>query len=317
MSLHVAVQMDPIEAIDIAADSTFVLMLEAQRRGHRLSVYGPDDLRFDDGRVVARAQRVVVQDVRGAHATLDAPADLALTDADVVLMRQDPPFDMQYIAAAQLLEMVHPGTLVVNDPRSVRDAPEKLFALTFPELIAPTLVTRDPAAVRAFRETHRDIVVKPLFGNGGAGVFHLKPDDENLGALLETFFATSREQLMVQAYLPAVRAGDKRVILVDGEPIGAINRVPPAGDARANMHAGGRAEKAELDDADRAICAAIAPALRERGLIFVGIDVIGGRLTEINVTSPTGLQELKRFDGGDPAARIWDAIQARRDATRG
>ncbi|MEM6492322.1 MAG: glutathione synthase, partial [Pseudomonadota bacterium] len=216
MALDVAVQMDPITAIDIAADSTFALMLEGQARGHRLRVYGPDALRFDEGRVLARAQEVTVQNVKGDHARLSPADDVALGDVDVVLMRQDPPFDMQYIAAAQLLEMIHPRTLVVNDPRSVRDAPEKLFALTFPNLIAPTLVTRDPDAVRAFRSRHRDIIVKPLFGNGGVGVFHNKPDDENLGSLLETFLASSREQIMVQAYLPAIRAGDKRVILVDG-----------------------------------------------------------------------------------------------------
>lgn len=312
MNLKIAIQMDPIAAIDIEADSTFVLALAAQARGHALYVYGPDDLRYDEGRIFARAHPLSLRRVAGAHATFGQPIDLDLTQMDIVLMRQDPPFDMQYLGAAHLLEMIHPDTLVVNNPRHVRNAPEKLFALHFPDLIAPTLVTRDRTAIRAFRDRHADIIIKPLFGNGGAGVFHLKPDDDNLGALLDVMLGASREPLMAQAFLPAIQEGDKRVILVDGEPIGAINRLPPVGDARANMHAGGRAEKAELDDDDRRICAAIGPHLKEMGLIFVGIDVIGGKLTEINVTSPTGLQELKRFDGGDPAMRVWEAIEAKR-----
>ena len=312
-TLRVAVQMDPIEAIDIGGDSTFVLMLEAQQRGHALWHYGPRDLAYEGGRITVRARPVEVRREHGNHHTFGAEATLDLgRDADVVLMRQDPPFDMAYITATHLLEHVHPRTLVVNDPASVRNAPEKLLVTHFPDLMPATLITRDLARIREFRARHGgDVIVKPLFGNGGAGVFHLKPEDPNLGALLELFGGLSREPLMVQQYLPAVRQGDKRIILVDGEAMGAINRVPAAGEARSNMHVGGRPERSALTAREREICAAIGPTLRERGLIFVGIDVIGDFLTEINVTSPTGLQEVARFDGVHLERAIWDAIEAR------
>ncbi|MFT8246129.1 glutathione synthase [Roseomonas sp. BN140053] len=311
-ALRVAVQMDPIGEIDIKGDSTFALMLEAQRRGHQLWHYHPRDLALESGRVSVRAQPVEVRREHGNHHTLGAETVLDLgTEADVVLMRQDPPFDMAYITATHLLEHIHPKTLVVNDPASVRNAPEKLLVTHFPELMPDTLITRDIRRIRDFRAKHGDIIVKPLFGNGGAGVFHLRPEDPNLAALLELFGGLSREPLMIQQYLPAVRQGDKRIILVDGEPLGAINRVPAQGEARSNMHVGGRPEKSELTPREREICAAIGPMLRERGLIFVGIDVIGDHLTEINVTSPTGLQEVARFDGVHLEEAIWDAIERR------
>ncbi|MBB4265203.1 glutathione synthase [Roseospira visakhapatnamensis] len=311
MTLSVAIQMDPIETIDIAGDSTFVLALEAQARGHRLWHYLPSDLSFQDGRVMSRARALTVRRQAGDHFTLGAPEALDLGTVDVVLMRQDPPFDMAYITATHLLEHIHPHTLVVNDPAEVRNAPEKLFVCRWPDLMPPTLISRDPEAIRAFRAEHRDIIVKPLFGNGGAGVFHLKPDDENLGAVLEMFGAASREPVMVQRYLPDIRQGDKRIILVDGEPLGAINRVPPDGEARSNMHVGGQPLATTLTDRDREICAAIGPELRERGLVFVGIDVIGACLTEINVTSPTGLQEIANFGGPRLEIAIWEAIDRR------
>ena len=312
MSLSVAIQMDPIETIDIAADSTFALALEAQARGHRLWHYLPSDLSFRDGRVVARARPLALRRQAGDHVTLGEAEALDLASVDVVLMRQDPPFDMAYITATHLLERIHPDTLVVNDPAEVRNAPEKLFVCRWPDLMPPTLISRDPAAIRAFRAEHEDIVIKPLFGNGGAGVFHLKPGDENLGAVLEMFGAASREPVMVQRYLPEIRRGDKRIILVDGEPLGAINRIPPEGEARSNMHVGGQPVATDLTDRDRAICAAIGPELRARGLIFVGIDVIGDSLTEINVTSPTGLQEVAHFGGPRLEGAIWEAIERRR-----
>jgi glutathione synthase len=311
-SLRVAVQMDPIETINIDADSTFALMLEAQARGHALWHYHPRDLALQGGRLIARARPVEVRRERGDHHRLGAETDLDLAGTDVVLMRQDPPFDMAYITATHLLEHIHPRTLVVNDPASVRNAPEKLFVLQFGDLMPETLVTADRARIAAFRTRHGDIIVKPLFGNGGAGVFHLRSDDPNLNALIELFTERSREPLMVQRYVPEVRQGDKRIILVDGEAMGAINRVPAAGEARSNMHVGGRPEPTTLTPREREICARIGPALRERGLIFVGIDVIGGHLTEINVTSPTGLQEIARFDGVHLERAIWDAIEARR-----
>ena len=317
MSLRVAVQMDPIESISIDADSTFVLMLEAQARGHALWHYEVRHMALHEGapggtgRLFARARPVTVQRAAGAHYSFDEPERLDLGTMDVVLMRQDPPFDMAYITATHLLEHIHPRTLVVNDPASVRNAPEKLLVTHFPELMPPTLITWDTDAIRAFRAQYQDIIVKPLFGNGGAGIFRIKPDDENLGALLEMHFARSREPLMIQRYEPAVRQGDKRIILVDGEPMGAINRVPAPGEARSNMHVGGRAERCELSPRDREICAAIGPTLREQGLIFVGIDVIGDYLTEINVTSPTGIQEIDRFDGVRLEAAIWDRIEAK------
>ena len=316
MALRVAVQMDPLESVNIDADSTFALMLEAERRGHSMLVYHPDALSYRDGAVSALMRPVTVQRVAVDHAHFGAEQRVALgAETDVVLMRQDPPFDMQYIAATHLLESVHgtgpDQTFCVNHPAFVRNAPEKIFVTEFARFMPPTLISRNPAEIIDFRDEHRDIIVKPLFGNGGAGVFHLKPDDENLTSLLETFLGTSREPVMVQAYLPAIREGDKRIILVDGEAVGAINRIPAQGEARANLHVGGRAEPVALTDVEREICAAMGPVLRERDLIFVGIDVIGDRLTEINVTSPTGLQELQRFDGTDGAALIWDGIERR------
>ncbi|HEY9548953.1 MAG TPA: glutathione synthase [Kiloniellaceae bacterium] len=314
MSLAVAIQMDPIEAIDIQGDSSFVLALEAQRRGHALFHYLPKALSLKDGRVYARMQPLEVRREAGNHFTLGAPQLIDLATADVVLMRQDPPFDMSYITATHLLEHVHPQTLVVNDPVHVRNAPEKLFVTHFAELMPPTLITSDRREVEAFRAEHRDIIVKPLFGNGGAGVFHLGPDDENLSALLELFTDLYREPIIVQRYLPEVRSGDKRIILIDGRPAGAINRVPAKGEARSNMHAGGRPAKSQLTRREHEICEAIGPALKERGLIFVGIDVIGDYMTEINVTSPTGLQEINRFDGVCLEAEIWDVIEERYSA---
>src|SRR3984957_12936321 len=324
--LKVAVQMDPIESINIDADSTFALMLEAQRRGHLLWHYEVRHMALREGakrqgdkreeRLQARARPVSVERRRGAHYVFGEPALLDLGSMDVVLMRQDPPFDMAYITATHLLEHIHPKTLVVNDPASVRNAPEKLLVTHFPDLMPPTMITWDLDAIRSFRNEHRDIIVKPLFGNGGAGVFRIKPDDENLASLLEMHFARSREPLMFQRYEPAVRQGDKRIILVDGEAMGAINRVPAEGEARSNMHVGGRPEKVALSARDREICAAIGPTLRAQGLIFVGIDVIGDYLTEINVTSPTGLQEVTRFDGVKLEASIWDRIEEKVVALR-
>jgi glutathione synthase len=311
-SLKVAVQMDPIESINIDADSTFALMLEAQARGHALWHYHVRDLALAGGRVLAQAQPVTVQRARGAHWSFGPAEELDLAQVDVVLMRQDPPFDMAYITATHILEHIHPKTLVVNDPAAVRNAPEKLFVTHFPELMPETLVTADRRQIMRFRERHGDIIVKPLFGNGGAGVFHLRPDDPNLNALVEMFTERSREPLVVQRYVPDVRQGDKRIILVDGEAMGAINRVPAAGEARSNMHVGGRPEPTTLTDREREICARIGPELKARGMIFVGIDVIGGYLTEINVTSPTGLQEIARFDGVHLERAIWDAIEAKR-----
>jgi glutathione synthase len=311
MSLAVAIQMDPIEAVDIQGDSSFVLALEAQRRGHGLFHYLPNRLSLKDGRVYARMQPLEVRREKGNHFSLGAPQIMDLATADVVLMRQDPPFDMSYITATHLLEHVHPETLVVNDPVQVRNAPEKLFVTHFAELMPPTLITSDREEVAAFRAEHGDIIVKPLFGNGGAGVFHLGPEDENLNALLELFTDLYREPIIVQRYLPEVRAGDKRIILIDGRPAGAINRVPAKGESRSNMHAGGRPERAALTRREHEICEAIGPTLKERGLIFVGIDVIGNFMTEINVTSPTGLQEINRFDDVCLEAEIWDVIEER------
>ena len=311
MSLAVAIQMDPIETIDINGDSTFVLALEAQARGHALFHYLPRHLFFREGRVYARVRPLSVRRERGNHATLGSAEVIDLATMDIVLMRQDPPFDMAYITATHLLEHVHPQTLVVNDPVHVRNAPEKLFVTHFEGLLPPTLITSDPIEIAAFRAEHKDIIVKPLFGNGGAGVFHITPGDENLNALLELFTQLFREPVIVQRYLPEVREGDKRIILIDGEPAGAVNRVPKAGEARSNLHVGGTAAKATLTAREREICEAIGPTLRERGLIFVGIDVIGTFLTEINVTSPTGLQEINRFDGVKLEAGIWDAIERR------
>ena len=311
-ALRVAVQMDPIASINIDADSTFALMLEAQARGHALWHYHVRDLALTAGRVVAQANPIEVRRVKGDHFTLGPAEELDLGSVDVVLMRQDPPFDMAYITATHILEHIHPKTLVVNDPASVRNAPEKLFVTHFPELMPETLISASVAQIRKFREKHGDIILKPLFGNGGAGVFHIRPEDPNLNSLLEMFTERSREPLVVQRYVPDVRKGDKRIILVDGVAMGAINRVPAAGEARSNMHVGGRPEPTTLTDREREICAAIGPELEKRGMIFVGIDVIGGYLTEINVTSPTGLQEIARFDGVHLERAIWDAIEAKR-----
>ena len=313
MTLAVAIQMDHVNGVDIDADSTFALALEAQRRGHTLYHYLPSDLSFRERRLTAHAQPLEVRRERGRHATLGAFETVDLADFDVVLMRQDPPFDLAYITATHLLEHIHPATLVVNDPVSVRNAPEKLFATHFPEFMPPTLITNRAEDIHAFRREHRDIIVKPLHGNGGAGVFHLRPGDENLNALLEMFGELwAREPMMVQRYLPEVQEGDKRIILVDGEAAGAVARMPAAGEARANFHAGGTPRKTDLTGRDREICEALGPVLRERGLVFVGIDVIGEWLTEINVTSPTGIQEIDRLDGIRIEAAIWDAIEGRR-----
>ena len=311
MSLAVAIQMDPIDRVDIDADSTFVLALEAQARGHALYHYLPQDMFLRDGLLFARLGKLEVRRVRGDHFSLGAAEVVDLATMDVVLMRQDPPFDLAYITATHLLEHIHPETLVVNDPVQVRNAPEKLFATHFRGLMPPTLITANRDEVIAFREEHEDIILKPLFGNGGAGVFHVAPGDENLNALLEMFTEFYRTPIMVQLYVPEVRAGDKRIILVDGEPAGGVLRLPAPGDARANFHAGGTAVKTELTPRDLEICRAIGPALRERGLVFVGIDVLGTYLTEINVTSPTGIQEINRLDGVRIEALIWDAIDRR------
>jgi glutathione synthase len=312
MGLQIAYQMDPIETVNIDADSTFRIALEAQTRGHRNFVYSPEKLVFREGRVLALAREVTLQRVKGAHVTFQDETLIDLAAMDVVWLRQDPPFDMGYITTTHLLDMIHPKTLVVNDPFWVRNYPEKLLVLQFPELTPPTMIARDLATIRTFKAEHGDVILKPLYGNGGAGVFRLDPNDRNLASLHELFTTMSREPLIVQKYLPAVSKGDKRIILVDGEAIGAINRVPAVGETRSNMHVGGRPEKIGLTARDREICAAIGPLLREKGQIFVGIDVIGDYLTEINVTSPTGLQELERFDGTNGAALIWEAIEARR-----
>jgi glutathione synthase len=310
-ALKVAVQMDPIETVKIDADSTFALMLEAQKRGHQLWHYEVRHMALRGQRLTARANPVTLRREVGNHFTFGPTEVLDLGTMDVVLMRQDPPFDMAYITATHLLEHIHPKTLVVNDPASVRNAPEKLLVTHFPALMPPTLITWDRAAIAGFRAEFGDIIIKPLFGNGGIGVFRVKADDENFGSILDSHFSRTTEPLMIQRYEPAVRLGDKRIILVDGEPMGAVNRVPAAGDARSNMHVGGRPEKSTLTPREQDICAAIGPYLRERGLLFVGIDVIGDYLTEINVTSPTGLQEVARFDGIRIEETVWDRIEAK------
>jgi glutathione synthase len=314
MGLAVAIQMDPIDTINIDADSTFALALEAQARGHALFHYLPDALTLRDGLLYARGRPLEVFREHGRHHRFGPFEELDLSGMDVILMRQDPPFDMAYITATHLLELLPAGgPLVVNDPGAVRNAPEKLFVLRFKELMPPTLLTRDRDQIRAFWKEHGDIVVKPLFGNGGAGVFRLRAGDENLTALLEMYEQIQREPVMVQCYLPEIRRGDKRIILVEGEAMGGVLRVPAEGEARANLHVGGRAVKTELTPREREICAVIGPTLRDEGLVFVGIDVIGDWITEINVTSPTGIQEIARLDGVDIAARIWDAIETRLD----
>lgn len=317
MSLAVAIQMDHISTINIAGDTTFALALEAQRRGFELWHYTPADLSQRGNQALARMQKLSVRDVKGDHFTLEEPVRRNLREMDVVLLRQDPPFDMNYITTTHILDLVHPDTLVVNDPTWVRNCPEKLFVTQFPDLMPETLITRDPSEVDAFRREYGDIIIKPLYGNGGAGIFHMQEADRNLASLLEMFMQMFREPFIVQRYLKEVRGGDKRILLIEGEPVGAINRVPAEHDSRSNMHVGGRAEPTEITDREREICARIGPALRERGQILVGIDVIGGYLTEINVTSPTGVREVKRFGGADIASLFWDAVEARLATCKG
>ena len=311
MTLAVAIQMDPMDGIDINGDSTFVLALEAQKRGFGLFHYLQSRLSFREGRVIAKANPMKVQREQGNHFSFGETQEIYLSLMDVILMRQDPTFDMSYITATHILEHITDSTLVVNNPVSVRNAPEKLFVTHFEGVMPPTLITSDPEEIKAFRAKHKDIIIKPLYGNGGAGVFHLPPGDENLGSLVEMFTLNFREPMIVQKYVAAVREGDKRIILIDGEVAGAINRVPAAGEARSNMHVGGRPEKSILTAREEELCEAIGPALKDQGLIFVGIDVIGGDLTEINVTSPTGLQEINRFDEVCLEAQIWDAIEGK------
>jgi glutathione synthase len=312
MTLKVAVQMDPIEQINVKGDSTFAMMLEAQSRGHEVFYYRTGTLALGGGTLWASGQDTKLRDEIGNHVTLGVMKRVDLGTYDVVLMRQDPPFDMNYITATHLLEHIHPRTLVVNDPVEVRNAPEKLFVLRYRQFMPDTLITRDPIELAAFRREHGDIILKPLYGNGGAGVFRLGEEDQNFGALIELFNQAFREPFIAQKYLPDVRKGDKRIILVDGKFAGAINRVPAANENRSNMHVGGRPEPATLTNREHEICEALGPDLKKRGLIFVGLDVIGGHLTEINVTSPTGIREVKRFGGEDIAALIWDAVEAQR-----
>jgi glutathione synthase len=312
MGLKIAVQMDPIASINIRGDSTFAMMLEAERRGHALFYYLTKSLALEGGRLHATGHNLNVRDELGNHFTLGEERRADLGQFDVVLMRQDPPFDMGYITATHLFETIHPKTLVVNDPVEVRNAPEKLFVLRYGQFMPETLITRDAAEIARFRKEHGDIILKPLYGNGGAGVFRLSEEDQNFSSLLELFMQAFREPFIAQRYLPDVRKGDKRIILVDGKVAGAINRVPAAHESRSNMHVGGRPEPATLTRREQEICEAMGPDLKARGLIFVGIDVIGEYLTEINVTSPTGIREVKRFGGEDIAKLIWDAIESRR-----
>ena len=312
MTLTIAVQMDPIERIKIAGDSTFALLLAAQSRGHKLMYYTPDSLTLDGSGVLAQARPLEVRDMQGEHATLGEASRVDLGEVDVVLLRQDPPFDLAYVTTTHLLERIHPKTLVVNNPRAVRDAPEKLFVMDFPELMPPTLISRDRAAIEAFRALHGEVVMKPLYGAGGAAVFKVGVRDPNFGSLFDLFSVTFREPWVIQKFLPAVSAGDKRIILVDGIAMGAVNRVPVGDDIRSNMVRGGSAKETELTAREKEICARIGPELKRRGLIFVGIDVIDGNLTEINVTSPTGLRAIKRLGGPDLAVAIWEAIEAKR-----
>ena len=312
MPLSVAVQMDHISTIQIAGDTTFALCLEAQRRGHVLFHYTPDRLTMRGDSVSARIEPLSVREVEGDHYALGDAVRTDLSEMDVVLLRQDPPFDMNYITTTHLLERIYPETLVVNDPVWVRNSPEKIFVMDFPDLMPETLITKDIEEIWAFRREFGDIILKPIYGNGGAGVFHLRDGDRNLTSLMEMFEQLTREPIIVQRYLDDVRGGDKRIILIDGEPVGAINRVPDENDARSNMHVGGRAIEAEMTEREREICARIGPSLRERGFTLVGIDVIGGLMTEINVTSPTGVREVKKFGGADIAALFWDAVEAKR-----
>jgi glutathione synthase len=312
MALNIAVQMDPIETINIRGDSSFALMLEAQRRGHQLFYYQTKTLALRDGRLSASGHGVTVRDEPGNHFTLGDTEHLDLGKQDVVLMRQDPPFDMNYITVTHMLDHIHPKTLVVNDPTEVRNAPEKLYVLRYGQFMPPTLISKDPAELAAFRREFKDVIVKPLYGNGGAGVFRLGEHDQNFSSLLEMFGQAFREPFIAQRYLPDVRKGDKRIILVDGKVAGAINRVPAEHESRSNMHVGGRPEATGLTTREQEICEAIGPDLKARGLIFVGIDVIGDYMTEINVTSPTGIREVKRFGGADIAGLVMDAIESRR-----
>ena len=312
MRLKVAFQMDPIGSVSIHADSSFRIALEAQERGHDLFFYTPDKLAFVEGRVMARGFAITLRREIGNHVDFGPETEVDLGEFDVIWLRQDPPFDMGYITTTHLLEMIHPRTLVVNDPFWVRNSPEKLLVLRFPHLTPPTAIARDLQTIKAFKARHGDIILKPLYGNGGAGVFRLDENDRNLSSLYELFTSMSREPMIVQKFLPAVAKGDKRIILVDGEAVGAINRVPQAGETRSNMHVGGRPEPVGLTARDLEICRTIGPVLKEKGQVFVGIDVIGDWLTEINVTSPTGIQELERFDGTNTAARIWEVIEAKR-----
>ncbi len=312
MRLNVAVQMDPIERINIRGDSTFALLLEAQNRAYSLSYYTPDQLVLSDGKVSASVRPLAVRDIAGDHFTLGEPRHVDLSSFAVVLLRQDPPFDLAYITTTHMLERIHPKTLVVNDPAHVRNAPEKVFVTEFPDLMPPTLIARDLDAIKAFRAEHGDIVMKPLYGHGGGAVFRITRDDLNFGSLFDMFAVTFREQWVVQEFVPAVKEGDKRIILVDGEFAGAVNRVPAPDDLRSNMVRGGVPKATDLTERERHICERLGPALRERGLLFVGIDVIGGFLTEINVTSPTGIRAVKNFGGPDIAALIWDKIEAKR-----
>ncbi len=314
MTLQVAVQMDHIASINVAGDSTFALLLEAQRRGHSLVHYTPDRLAMRDGTVFATIEPLKVKDEVGAHFELGEKRRVVLSDYDVVLLRQDPPFDMAYISTTHMLERIHPKTLVVNDPAHVRNAPEKIFVTHFPELMPPTLITHDLEEIKAFRAEHGDVVMKPLYGHGGGAVFRLTADDLNFGSLYDFFAVTFREPWVIQRFLPAVKHGDKRIILVDGEAAGAVNRVPSEGDLRSNMVRGGAAKPTDLTDRELEICARIGPSLKAMGLLFVGIDVIDGNLTEINVTSPTGLRAVKRLGGPDIAAQIWDRIEDKRRA---
>ncbi|BCJ92153.1 glutathione synthetase [Terrihabitans soli] len=312
MPLNIAVQMDPIDRINIAGDSTFALLLEAQKRGHKLFYYTPDKLALVGALPFASTQSLKVQDVKGDHFTLGEAKRSALSDFDVILLRQDPPFDLAYITTTHMLERVHPKTFVVNNPASVRNAPEKILVTEFPELMPATLITRDPVEIALFRKEHGDIVMKPLYGHGGAAVFRVRPEDQNYGSLIDIFSNTWREPWVIQKFLPEVAKGDKRIILVDGEFAGAVNRVPAADDLRSNMVRGGQAEKTDLTAREAEIIETIGPKLRELGLLFVGIDVIGGYLTEINVTSPTGIRAIAKTGGPDVAAKIWDAIEKKR-----
>ncbi len=312
MSLKIAVQMDPIQRINIKGDSTFALLLEAQKRGHQLSYYTPDRLALLDGKVLAAVEALNVRDVAGDHFTLSKPRRVELTEFDVVLLRQDPPFDLAYVTTTHMLERIQGKTLVINDPASVRNAPEKVFVTEFPELMPATLISRDLEEIKAFRKKHGDIVMKPLYGHGGGAVFRITPEDLNFGSLYDMFANTFREQWVVQKFLPEIKQGDKRIILVDGEYAGAVNRIPASDDLRSNMVRGGAPAATELTKREAEICKTLGPALRQRGLLFVGIDVIDGYLTEINVTSPTGIRAIKNLGGADIAALIWDKIEAKR-----